>query len=70
MGLYSIIFLIVRLSLPTKFVQQIEVGYNVLIVLTVLLDTKVKGALPERKGKNGRKKREGQLFHAFYPLFV
>ena len=42
--------------------QQIEVGYNVLIVLTVLLDTKVKGALPERKGKNSRKKRECYLF--------
>ena len=63
--MYSIIFLIVRLSLPTKFVQQIEVGYNVLIVLTVLLDTKVKGALPERKGKNGRKKRECYYFRTF-----
>ena len=42
--------------------QQIEVGYNVLIVLTVLLDTKVKGALPERKGRNARKKRELYLF--------
>ena len=45
--------------------QQIEVGYNVLIVLTVLLDTKVKGAIPERKGKNVRKKRECYQFDAF-----
>ena len=44
--------------------QQIEVGYNVLIVLTVLLDTKVKGELPERKGKNGRKKMECYQFDA------
>ena len=36
-----------------------------IICNNVILDTKVKGRLPERKGKNVRKKREGQLFHAF-----
>ena len=33
-----------------------------IICINVLLDTKVKGWLPERKGNNGRKKRELHLF--------
>jgi hypothetical protein len=32
--------------------------------INVLLGTKVKGRLPERKGKNGRKKRECYQFDA------
>ena len=36
-----------------------------IIYINVLLDAKVKGAIPERKGKNVRKKRECYQFDAF-----
>jgi hypothetical protein len=39
-----------------------------IICNNVILDTKDKGALPERKGKNARKKREGQLIQPFRQL--
>ena len=38
--------------------------------INVLLGTKVKGRLPERKGKNVRKKRELYLFGTFKLIFI
>ena len=48
------------LNLPQQMKKAICI-----ICINVLLDTKVRGNLPERKGKNVRKKRELYLFGTF-----
>ena len=47
--------------LLSNLLQQMRKAICI-ICNNVILDAKVKGSLPERKGKNGRKKRELHLF--------
>ena len=57
-----------KIYLLSNLLQQMRKAICI-IFNNVLLDAKVKGWLPERKGKNVRKKRDGQLIQPFYPLF-